>query len=148
MPYKKIEDTNLYEVLGLDRDARPKDVADAYRTAMSAYRPGALASYGLVTEDERRFMLERIEDAYRTLNDPAARRRYDEEKLPNGLPSPPKALFRKTVSRMEIQDAETGTGFLSRLRDIFRRKNRENAGPKTRRDPASDGQEPVRRKKG
>jgi DnaJ-class molecular chaperone len=135
MPYKKIEDMDLYEVLGLDKDARPKEVADAYRTAMSAYRPGALASYGLVTDDERRFMLERIEDAYRTLKDPAARTRYDEEKLPNGLPSPPKALFRKTVSRVEIQDADSGAGFLSRLRDIFRRKNRENAGGGNLRGP-------------
>jgi len=151
MPYKKIEDMNLYEVLGLDKDARPEEVADAYRAAMSAYRPGALASYGLVTEEERRFMLERIEDAYRTLNDPAARTRYDEEKLPNGLPSPPKALFRKTVIRVEIQDADTGTGFLSRLRDIFRRKrrkNREKAGPKARRDSAAEGQDPLRRKRG
>jgi DnaJ-class molecular chaperone len=148
MPYKKIEDMNLYEVLGLDKDARPKEVADAYRAAMSAYRPGALASYGLVTEEERRFMLERIEDAYRTLNDPAARTRYDKEKLPNGLPSPPKALFRKTVSRVEIQDADTGTGFLSRLRDIFRRKNRENAEPKTRRDSAAEDHDPLGRKKG
>lgn len=139
MPYKKIEDSDFYEVLGLDKDARPEAVTDAYRAAMSAYRPGALASYGLVTEDERRFMLERIEDAYRTLNDPAARTRYDEEKPPNGLTSPPKALFRKTVLRVEIQDADRGTGFLSRLRDIFRRKNRENGGPKTRRNSQADG---------
>ena len=148
MSYKKSEDTDLYEVLGLDKDARPKEVADAYRAAMSAYRPGALASYGLVTDDERRYMLKRVEDAYRTLNDPAARTRYDEEKLPNGPASPPKAFFRKTISRVEIQDADTGTGFLSRLRDIFRRKNRENAGPKTRRDSAADSQDPLRRKKG
>jgi curved DNA-binding protein CbpA len=67
-------------------------------------------------------MLERIENAYRTLKDPEARTRYDEEKLPRGLPSPPKALFRKTVSRVEIEDAGPGTGFLSRLRNIFRRK--------------------------
>jgi len=134
MPYKKIEDMDLYEVLGLCKDARPEEVADAYMAAMSAYRPGALASYGLVTEDERRFMLERIEDAYRTLNDPAARTRYDEEKLPDGLSSPPKALFRKTVSRVEIEDAGPGTGFLSRLRNIFRRKKGEDTGPKTRRE--------------
>jgi hypothetical protein len=49
---------------------------------------------------------------------------------------------------VEIQDADTGTGFLSRLRDIFRRKNRENAGPKTRRDSAADGQDPSGRKNG
>jgi len=135
MPYKKIEDMDLYEVLGLCKDARPEEVADAYMAAMSAYRPGALASYGLVTEDERRFMLERIEDAYRTLNDPAARTRYDEEKLPDGLSSPPKALFRKTVSRVEIEDAGPGTGFLSRLRNIFRRKKGENPGGGNLRGP-------------
>jgi len=148
MPYKKIEDSDLSEVLGLDKDAGPEEVVDAYRAAISAYRPGALASYGLVTEDERRFMVERIEDAYRTLNDPEARTRYDAEKFPNGLSSPPRALFRKTVSRVEIQDADRGTGFLSRLRDIFRRKNRENGGPKTRRDSPADGQDPLGRKKG
>jgi DnaJ-class molecular chaperone len=126
---------DLYEVLGLCKDARPEEITDAYRAAVSAYRPDALASYGLVTEDERRFMLERIEDAYRTLQDPAARTRYDKERLPDGLPSPSKALFRKTVIRMEIQDAEPRVGFLSRLRDIFRRKNRENAGGGNLRGP-------------
>ena len=128
MAYKKIEDMDLYEILGLCKEARPEEIADAYRAAVSAYRPDALASCGLVTEEERRYMLERIEDAYRTLQDPATRTRYDEEKLPRGLPSPPKALFRKTIIRMEIQDAQPKAGFLSRLRDIFRRQNRENAG--------------------
>jgi len=147
MPYKKIEDSDFYEVLGLDRDSRPEEVAGAYRAAMSAYQPGALASYGLVTEDERRFMLERIEDAYRTLNDPAARTRYDEEKLPDVLTSPPKALFRKTVSRVEIQDADRRTGFLSRLRGIFRRKRRESGGPATGPDSPEDGQALLARNK-
>jgi DnaJ-class molecular chaperone len=142
MPYKKIEDMDLSEVLGLCRDALPEEVADAYRATVSAYRPGALASYGLITEDERRFMLERIEDAYRILKDPAARTRYDEERLPDGLPSPPRALFRKTVSPVEIQDAEPRTGFLSRLRDIFRRKNRENPGGGNQHGPEADGRGP------
>jgi len=138
MPYKKIEDMDLYEILGLDKDARPEEIAYAYMAAISTYRPGVLASHGLVTEDERHFMLERIENAYRTLQDPATRTRYDKERLSDGLPSPPKAHFRKTVIRMEIQDAEPRAGFLSRLRDIFQRKNRENAegwnlrGPKLR----------------
>lgn len=136
MPYKRIEDSDLYEVLGIDKDARPEEVVDAYRAAMSAYRPGALASYGLVTEDERRLMLGRIEEAYRTLNDPIARTRYDEENLPKGLASPPKALFRKTVSRVEIQDADRKIGVFSRLRAIFQRKNREDGGPAGGQDPS------------
>ena len=135
MPYKKIEDMDLYEILDLEKDAQPEEVTDAYMAAISAYRPGALASHGLVTEDERHFMLERIENAYRTLKDPEARTRYDKEKLPRGLPSPPKALFRKTVSRVEIEDAGPGTGFLSRLRNIFRRKKGENAGGGNLRGP-------------
>ena len=126
MPYKKIKDMDLYEILELSKDARLEEVAEAYKAAVSAYRPHALASYGLVTEDERRFMLERIEEAYRTLKDPAARTRYDEEMLPQGLPSSPKALFRKTFIRMEIKDAEPRAGILSRLRGVFRRKNRRN----------------------
>ncbi len=141
MPYKRIEDSDFYEVLGIDKDARPEEVIDAYRAAMSAYRPGALASYGLVTEEERRLMLGRIEEAYRTLNDPVARTQYDEENLSKGLTSPPKAFFRKTVSRVEIQDADRKTGFFSRLRAIFRRKNRENVGP-------AGGQDPLGWKKG
>ena len=142
MPYKKIEDMDLYEILDLDKDARPEEVTDAYLAAISAYRPGALASHGLVTEDERHFMLERIENAYRILKDPEARKRYDEQRLPDGMPPPPIAFFRKTVSRVEIEDAGPGSGFLSRLRNIFRRKNREDAGPKNPRDSAGDGQDP------
>ncbi|TRZ91038.1 hypothetical protein D4R89_03545 [bacterium] len=135
MPYKKIEDMDFYEILDLDKDAQPKEVTDAYRAAVSAYRPDALASYSLVAEDERRFMLERIKNAYRTLKDSEARARYDEEKLLNGLSLPPKTIFRKTVSRVEIEDAGPGTGFLSRLRNIFRHKKGENAGDGNLRGP-------------
>jgi len=135
MPYKKIEDMDLYEILDLNKDAQPEEVIDAYMAAISAYRPGAMASHGLVTEDERHFMLERIENAYRTLKDPEARTQYDQEKLPDGLPSPPKALFRKTVSRVEIEDAGPRAGFFPRFRNIFRRKKGENAGGGNLRDP-------------
>ncbi len=120
-PFKRINDMDLYEVLDIGRDVSTDAVADAYRKAVEAYRPGALTSYGLLAEDERRSMLERIELAFRTLGDDERRRAYDEETFGgSGTPSLG-AAYRRTVERLEIGDADRKTGFVERLRRFFRR---------------------------
>ena len=118
--FKKIEDLDHYEILNLPRDAAFEEVTAAYREARSSYLPDSLASYGLFSEEERRVMLEKIENAYRTLMDPRTRREYDETSLPAGSSAPLRAVFRRSTQRLEIQDAEEPVGFLGRIRNMFR----------------------------
>jgi DnaJ-class molecular chaperone len=125
-PFKKIDDMDLYEVLDIGRNASAGEVAEAYRKAVESYRPGALTSYGLLAEDERRSMLERIELACGTLGDDERRRAYDEETFGASGPSRPGAACRRTVERLEIGDADRKTGFAERLRHLFRRGTRQN----------------------
>jgi len=120
MSFKRIEELDHYEILNLARDASPEDISAATRAALSAYQPDSLASYGLVSEEERRMMLERIENAHRILMDTETRRSYDEKTLPAGYAAPPRALFRKTVTRLEIQDGEERVGIFGRIRNLFR----------------------------
>ncbi len=44
---------------------------------MATYREQAMASYGVLTAQERRLILDRIEDAFGTLADPGKRKAYD-----------------------------------------------------------------------
>lgn len=120
-PFKKIDEMDLYEVLDLARSATAGEVAEAYRRAVESYRPGSLTSYGLLAEDERRSMLERIELAFRTLGDDERRRAYDEATFGKDGGLRPGAAYRRTVERLEIGDADRKTGFAERLRRLFRR---------------------------
>ena len=120
-PFKKIDDMDFYEVLGVGRDVSPAEIAEAYRKAVESYRPGALTSYGLLAEDERRAMLERIELAYLMLRDDEWRKAYDEETFGGSAPPRPGAAYRRTLERLEIGDADRKIGFVDRLRRLFRR---------------------------
>ena len=119
-PFRRIEEMDLYEVLDVGREASEEEIVEAYRKAMDAYRPGSLTSYGLIGDEERRTLLERLDLAYRTLSDEEARRAYDEATF-GGTEAPgPRAAFRRTVERLEIGDADRRPGFLGRLRRLFR----------------------------
>ena len=120
-PFKKIDDMDLYEVLDLGRDVSAAEIAEAYRRAVESYRPEALTPHGLLADDERRAMLERIELAYRTLGNDQRRRAYDEEAFGARPPDRPGAAYRRTVERLEIGDADQKTGFVDKLRRLFRR---------------------------
>jgi len=74
---KRIEDLNFYEVLDIDTNATYKEIKEAYQSSLQKYGPDSIACYGLLPEEERVRMLEKIEEAYRTLGDQAKREEYD-----------------------------------------------------------------------
>jgi DnaJ-class molecular chaperone len=125
-PFKRIDEMDLYEVLDLGRNATAEEIAEAYRKAVESYRPGALTSYGLLAEDERRSMLERIELAFATLGDDERRRDYYEAAFGEGGDRPPGAAYRRTLEKLEIDDADRKAGFTERLRRLFRRGPRQD----------------------
>jgi DnaJ-class molecular chaperone len=103
---KKTEDLDYYELLGLRFDASLQEVRNAYILAVATYHEDALASYGVLTGEERRSVLDRIEEAFRTLGDPGARKNYDTQLVATKPEYQRHAYFRSSVERVEIEDAD------------------------------------------
>jgi curved DNA-binding protein CbpA len=116
---KRIEDWNYYELLSVERTASQDEIWEAYQAALATYRDGSLALYGLVGESERGQVLERVQEAFQVLRDPAQRRDYDQALLRQAPYFPPKASFRKSVGRLEIEDAPVRKTLWARLKRLF-----------------------------
>jgi len=57
---KPLEEMTHYEILNIEPASSQQEIEKAYQVAKSAYGYGALAHYGLVPEEERRLMREKI----------------------------------------------------------------------------------------
>ena len=102
---KKIEEMDFYELLNLRLEASPREIENAYLLAVATYHQDGLASYGVLGEAERGDILNRIEEAFQTLHDPLRKREYDALSLPPHPESRARAHFRRTTSRVLIEDA-------------------------------------------
>lgn len=71
------EHPTLYDVLDLKPDAAPDEIREAYLRTKAAYNKDSVALYTLVSAEETREMLRRIEEAYEVLSNPDRRREYD-----------------------------------------------------------------------
>lgn len=121
---KRIEDWNYYELLSVERTASQDEIWEGYQAALATYKDGSLALYGLVSEAERQLVLERVQEAFRTLRDPARRREYDLALLRHAPYFPPKAAFRKSIGKLEIGEAPAKPTLRERLRRLFVRNRR------------------------
>ena len=119
---KRIEDWNYYELLSVERTASRDEIWEAYQAALATHRDGSLALYGLVQEAERALVLDRVQEAFQTLRDPERRRDYDLALLRHAPYFPPKAPFRRTAGRLEIEEAPPRITFGARLKSLFRRR--------------------------
>ncbi|MGB8957794.1 MAG: DnaJ domain-containing protein [Candidatus Aminicenantales bacterium] len=115
---KKIEDWNYYELLSVERTASPDEIWEGYQAALSTYRDGSLALYGLVSEAEREAVLARIQEAFQTLRDPDKRKEYDLALLRHAPYIAPKAPFRKSVGKLEIEEAPPRKTLWARLKRL------------------------------
>ncbi|HCS49265.1 MAG TPA: hypothetical protein DIW61_13830, partial [Candidatus Aminicenantes bacterium] len=79
---KKIEEMDFYELLNLRLDASPKDIENAYLLAVATYHQEGMASYGVLGDVERGLILDKVEEAFQTLRDPAKKKAYDPLVLP------------------------------------------------------------------
>lgn len=78
---KKVSELNYYELLNLDTSASGKQIEKAYLNSISIYSKDSIASYGAISDKERQWMLDRIQEAYNTLINATSRSGYDSEKL-------------------------------------------------------------------
>jgi curved DNA-binding protein CbpA len=122
MMLKRIEDWNYYELLSVERTASPDEIWAAYQSALTTYRTDSPALYGLVGEAERALVLERVQKAFQTLRDPEKRKEYDRALLRHAPYFPPKAPFRKSVGKLEIEEAPPKKRLGARIREMLRRR--------------------------
>ncbi|MDF1563816.1 MAG: helix-turn-helix transcriptional regulator [Deltaproteobacteria bacterium] len=76
-------------LLGLDPETEPdtREIDRAYHGRVAVYREGALASYALMDESERRERLAQVEAAYKLLSEPE-REAFSEALPPTSKPPP------------------------------------------------------------
>ncbi len=84
----RLEELDLFEVLGLGRDAEDDDVNRAYLTLGRKFNPERLGpAVPRQTRRAAKAIMERLQLAYDTLHDPNARRKYERQLDEAGPPS-------------------------------------------------------------
>lgn len=78
---KRVSELNHYELLNLDTLSSSEQIQSAYLNSISIYSKDSIASYGALSDKERQWMLDKIQEAYSTLINTASRAEYDSEKL-------------------------------------------------------------------
>lgn len=68
---------SFYEVLEIDTSATIEEIKESYARAKSTYTEENPALYGMVSGNEREETLQLIEEAFRILSSPDAKREYD-----------------------------------------------------------------------
>lgn len=81
---KKFEDLNYYELLQISFSASSFEIRQAYKNLLFIYDGNSLATYSLFSEDERKAILGKIEEAFLTLMDNKKRLAYDNALISNG----------------------------------------------------------------
>jgi flagellar biosynthesis protein FlhG len=74
---KPLRDQNYYEILEIPYGATRGEIQRAYELARLTYARNSVASYSLFKSSELDEILNKIEEAYRTLIDPQKREAYD-----------------------------------------------------------------------
>ncbi len=64
---RSARDLDLHEILNLSPDAAPEDVERAYLHLTTIYSENSRAIYGALSDEERRWMVKRIQEAYESL---------------------------------------------------------------------------------
>ena len=69
---------DYYSLLRVPRDATDEEIRQAYEEAVEMYdEEEGIATYGLLTSEERTELLKQVREAYRVLSDVLNRRRYN-----------------------------------------------------------------------
>ena len=110
---------DFYELLNVDRNASAQEIERAYELCKSTYQPESIAHYSLISEAERKSLLERIERAYSTLKDPKKRREYDLKIFASDEGYKEKAFFRKTTEKILIEDTKDKMNLWRKLKYLF-----------------------------
>jgi flagellar biosynthesis protein FlhG len=121
---------SLYDVLLTHRGATDDELRRAYKRQRQLFQPGSLPLTSLVTEEELRAELARIDEAHDTLLDPLRRRAYDVSTFPDepsGAPDPhperdaaaeaERAMLREELQKELNAETEFSGNLLRKVRE-------------------------------
>jgi len=129
MKIRSLEELDYYEILNIPRTVSPADLLRAYLMSVATYRPEGLATYSLLTDEERRLMLARVDEAYAVLSDPERRAGYDERTVWGGAVATSLVHIRRSTERLVIRDADRKKGWIRRLIGLLGRRKKAAAEP-------------------
>ena len=116
---KKFKDLNYYELLRIAYNASSFEIRQAYKHILAIYEENSLATYSLFTEDERKLILSKIENAFLTLMDGEKRKDYDNNLVRRGE-APDNILTdrekKKAIPIFHTSKARTNNNSLARIK--------------------------------
>jgi len=116
MKIKNVKDMDYYELLNISRTATVQEIERAYHFCKATYQEDSIAHYSLVSEKERKTILDRIEKAYQTLSDLNKRKLYDLKMFESKEDYKEKAFFRKSTEKLVIEDTIDKVSFWRKLK--------------------------------
>lgn len=81
---KRLEELTYFEILEIPVHASSFEIREAYREALSIYSEDSLSTYAFFDDEERKRVLEKIEEAYATLLDEKRRAEYERRLVRQG----------------------------------------------------------------
>ncbi|MDH4183240.1 MAG: helix-turn-helix domain-containing protein [Nitrospinota bacterium] len=75
--WRELSSRDYYSLLRLPRKASGSDIHAAYVALVAQYAQGSVATYGALGQQQRRQILDQIEDAFAMLSNPVERAAYD-----------------------------------------------------------------------
>jgi DnaJ-class molecular chaperone len=116
---------NYYELLKISYNASSFEIRQAYKQVLAIYEEDSLATYSLFTEDERKLILSKIENAFLTLMDDEKRKGYDSNLVDRGE-APDNILTdrqkKKAIPIFPRSKARANTNNLARIKTKIQEK--------------------------
>ncbi|MGA1842003.1 MAG: helix-turn-helix domain-containing protein [bacterium] len=129
---KKVTQLNHYELLDLEPTASKEEIQQSFAKLRKTYETDSLAVYSILSEEEREYMAERLEEAYKTLIDKEKRIKYDNSiGINTGSPKKDTKIVKFVSSKSEKNQAKTEEiheDALDPLDQDFLKKLREKKG--------------------
>jgi len=110
---------DCYELLNVNRNASLQEIERAYELCKSTYQTDSIAYYSLLSEEDRKHVLDRIEKAFTTLRNTNKRKAYDFEIYENKQDYKERAFFRKTTEKILIEDTTEKKSIWRRIKYLF-----------------------------
>jgi hypothetical protein len=125
---KKFGKLNYYEMLDLKPDATLFEIRHAYNVALQLYQTDSLISYSFFSPEERKEILDLLENAYLTLISEKKRQDYDNELIRLGIliEAENKPTVKIPVSIFDINRAQGKSGPIKNTALALRAKVIEN----------------------
>jgi len=110
---------NYYELLNVNPNASFQEIERAYELCKVTYQTDSIAYYSLLSELDRKQILDRIEKAYETLRNAQKRKAYDLELFEHKKEFKERAFFRKTTEKILIEDTKERDSIRRRIKFLF-----------------------------